>query len=313
VFGEGGAGVPLPAAAFVSFDATTVTARVGISFVSLDGAKANLAAETGTRSFDEVRTAARDAWNGWLGRIDVTGGTTTQLRTLYTSLYHSPLHPNVFSDVTGQYTGFDRQVHTTTRTRYANFSGWDVYRSQVALIALLAPREAADIAQSAVNQAAQGGYLTVDGRQRRTGVMNGDPMAIVVSTRTRSAARVDTADALRRVAAGVDDVRQRPGWLQFDDYGYVPTGLPTWARRRGHRGALPRRAQNWRNLFESGGKYRRATPTEPAAVQPGAGEQYVEDNAAQYTWMAPHNHRGLFDAMGGDAAVVSRLDTSSPS
>ncbi|GAA3458263.1 GH92 family glycosyl hydrolase [Saccharothrix longispora] len=327
---------PLAAAAFVSFDATTVTARVGISFVSLDGAKANLAAETGTRSFDEVRTAARAAWNGWLGRIDVTGGTTTQLRTLYTSLYHSLLHPNVFSDVTGQYTGFDRQVHTTTRTQYANFSGWDVYRSQVALIALLAPREAADIAQSAVNQAAQGGYFdrwTV--ANGGTGVMNGDPMAIVVSTaHAFGGTGFDTADALRRVVAGVDDVRQRPGWLQFDGYGYVPTGLPdVWgsaattleytsadfaisqfAARLGDAATAERflrRAQNWRNLFESGGKYLKPRNTDLSwpSFNPVQENEYVEGNAAQYTWMVPYNHRGLFDAMGGDAAVVSRLDT----
>ncbi|MET0237573.1 MAG: GH92 family glycosyl hydrolase, partial [Kibdelosporangium sp.] len=155
---------PLAASAFVSFDTSTnrtVTARVGISFVSMEGAQANLNAEQGTRSFDEVRTGTRNAWNNLLGRINVTGGTDTQLRNLYTSLYHSLLHPNVFSDVNGQYMGFDRQIHTVPsgHAQYANYSGWDVYRSQVALIALIAPAEAADIAQSAINQAAYGGFF----------------------------------------------------------------------------------------------------------------------------------------------------------
>ncbi|MER5269090.1 lectin [Actinosynnema sp. NPDC002837] len=327
---------PFAASAFVSFNATTVTARVGISFVSLDNAKANLAAETGTRSFDEVRTAVRAAWNSWLGRIDVTGGTTTQLRTLYTSLYHSLLHPNVFSDVNGQYTGFDRQTHTTARTQYANFSGWDVYRSQIALIALLGPAEAADIARSAVNQAAQGGYFdrwTV--ANGGTGVMNGDPMAIIVSTaHAFGGTGFDTADALRRMVAGVNDIRQRPGWLQFNDYGYVPTGLgDVWgsaattleytsadfaisqfAARLGDAGTAEnflRRAQNWRSLFNSGSKYLQPRNTDLTwpGFSPTQENEYVEGNAAQYTWMVPHNHRGLFDAMGGNAAVTARLDT----
>ncbi|WP_367129580.1 lectin [Saccharothrix sp. HUAS TT1] len=327
---------PFAASAFVSFNATTVTARVGISFVSLDNARANLAAETGTRSFDEVRTAARAAWNGWLGRIDVTGGTTTQLRTLYTSLYHSLLHPNVFSDVNGQYTGFDRQTHSTTRTQYANFSGWDVYRSQIALVALLGPREAADIAQSAVNQAAQGGYFdrwTV--ANGGTGVMNGDPMPIIVATaHAFGGTDFDTADALRRMVAGVNDIRQRPGWLQYNDYGYVPTGLgDVWgsaattleyasadfaisqfAARLNDTAAAEnflRRAQNWRNLFNSGGKYLQPRNTDLSwpGFSPTQENEYVEGNAAQYTWMVPHNHRGLFDAMGGNAAVTARLDT----
>ncbi|GAB2978973.1 lectin [Saccharothrix stipae] len=327
---------PFAASAFVSFNATTVTARVGISFVSLDNARANLAAETGTRSFDEVRTAARAAWNGWLGRIDVTGGTATQLRTLYTALYHSLLHPNVFSDVNGQYAGFDRQTHTTTRTQYANFSGWDVYRSQIALIALLGPREAADIAQSAVNQAAQGGYFdrwTV--ANGGTGVMNGDPMAIIVATaHAFGGTDFDTADALRRMVSGVNDIRQRPGWLQYNDYGYVPTGLgDVWgsaattleytsadfaisqfAARLDDAATAEnflRRAQNWRNLFHSGGKYlqpRNTNLTWPG-FSPTQENEYVEGNAAQYTWMVPYNHRGLFDAMGGNTAVTARLDT----
>ncbi|XVS66927.1 lectin [Actinosynnema sp. CA-299493] len=327
---------PFAASAFVSFNATTVTARVGISFVSLDNAKANLSAETGTRSFDEVRTAARAAWNGWLGRIDVTGGTSTQLRTLYTSLYHSLLHPNVFSDVNGQYTGFDRVTHTTTRTQYANFSGWDVYRSQIALVALLGPAEAADIARSAVNQAAQGGYFdrwTV--ANGGTGVMNGDPMAIIVSTaHAFGGTDFDTADALRRMVAGVNDIRQRPGWLQLNDYGYVPTGLgDVWgsaattleytsadfaisqfAARLNDTGTAEtflRRAQNWRSLFNSGSKYLQPRNTDLTwpGFSPTQENEYVEGNAAQYTWMVPYNHRGLFDAMGGNAAVTSRLDT----
>ncbi|MCC8250117.1 lectin [Saccharothrix luteola] len=327
---------PLAASAFVSFNATTVTARVGISFVSLDNAKANLAAETGTRSFDDVRTAARAAWNSWLGRIDVTGGTSTQLRALYTALYHSLLHPNVFSDVNGQYTGFDRQTHTTARTQYANFSGWDVYRSQIALIALLGPAEAADIARSAVNQAAQGGYFdrwTV--ANGGTGVMNGDPMAIIVSTaHAFGGTGFDTADALRRMVAGVNDIRQRPGWLQFNDYGYVPTGLgDVWgsaattleytsadfaisqfAARLGDAGTAEtflRRAQNWRSLFHSGSKYLQPRNTDLTwpGFSPTQENEYVEGNAAQYTWMVPYNHRGLFDAMGGNAAVTARLDT----
>ena len=326
---------PSAASAFVSFNATTVTARVGISFVSVDNAKANLAAETGTRSFDEVRKATRAAWNSWLGRVDVTGGTSGQVRTFYTALYHSLLHPNVFSDVNGQYAGFDRQTHTTTRTQYANFSGWDVYRSQVALVALLAPAEAADMAQSAVNQAAQGGYFdrwTV--ANGGTGVMIGDPVSIIVSTmHAFGGTGFDTADALRRMVAGADDNRQRPGWLQYNDHGFVPTGLrDVWgsaattleytsadfavsqfAARLNDTGTAERflrRAQNWRNLFHPGSRYvqpRNADLSWPA-FSPTQENEYVEGNAAQYTWMVPYNHRGLFDAMGGNAEVVSRLD-----
>ncbi|MGJ6966794.1 lectin [Streptosporangium sp. G11] len=331
----------LAASAFVSFDTTTqrtVTVRVGISFVSLEGARANLAAEQGSRGFDEIRAGTRTAWNDLLGRISVTGGTDTQRRTLYTSLYHSLLHPNVFSDVDGRYIGFDGQIRTVPagRAQYANYSGWDVYRSQIALIALIAPKEAADIAQSAINQGAHAGYFdrwTV--ANGGTGVMNGDPLAIIISTaHAFGATGFDSADGLRRLVAGTKEVRQRPGWLQYDTYGYVPTGLgDVWgsasttleytsadfaisrlAARIGDTATAEtflRRAQNWRSLFNSGSKYlqpRNADTTFPA-FNPVQHNEYVEGNAAQYTWMVPYNHRGLFDAMGGNAAVLSRLDT----
>ncbi|WP_406314302.1 lectin [Streptosporangium sp. NBC_01639] len=331
----------LAASAFVSFDTATrptVTVRVGISFVSLDGARANLTAEQGSREFDEIRAGTRTAWNDLLGRISVAGGTDTQRRTLYTSLYHSLLHPNVFSDVDGRYIGFDGQIRTVPagRAQYANYSGWDVYRSQIALIALIAPKEAADIAQSAVNQGAHAGYFdrwTV--ANGGTGVMNGDPLAIIISTaHAFGATGFDSADGLRRIVAGTREVRQRPGWLQYDTYGYVPTGLgDVWgsasttleytsadfaisqlAKRIGDNATAEtflRRAQNWRNLFNSGSKYlqpRNADATFPA-FNPLQHNEYVEGNAAQYTWMVPYNHRGLFDAMGGNSAVLSRLDT----
>jgi predicted alpha-1,2-mannosidase len=332
---------PAAAAAFVSFDTSTnatVTAKVGISFVSLDGALANRTAEIGDKSFDDVHSGTRGAWNDLLGRIAVEGGTDDQKRVLYTNLYHSLLHPNVFSDTDGKYMGFDGQVHTTPsgHVQYANYSGWDIYRSQAQLVALLAPDEAADIAQSVVNQGAQGGYFdrwTV--ANGGTGVMNGDPMAIIVSGMYAfGATDFDAADALRRLVAGSHDTRQRPGAAEYDSIGYVPVGtggvwgtaattieyasadyaVSTLAGRLGddeNQQTYLRRAQNWRNLFESGSKYLqpRNTDTSFPPFSPTQQNEYVEGNGEHYTWMVPHNYRGLFDAMGGNDAVRARLDS----
>ena len=59
--------------------------------------------------------------------ITVSGGTDEEKRVFYTSLYHSLLGPTVFSDVNGEYMGFDDQVHVANGyTQYANYSGWDI-------------------------------------------------------------------------------------------------------------------------------------------------------------------------------------------
>jgi predicted alpha-1,2-mannosidase len=47
------------------------------------------------------------------------------------------------------------------------------------------------------------------------------------------------------------------------------------------------------------------TPFDPATDETG----FQEGNSWQYSWLAPHDARGLFDRMGGDAAAVERLDT----
>jgi predicted alpha-1,2-mannosidase len=327
------------AEALVSFDTSDgrpVTAKVGISFVSAANAQANEASEQ-TGDFDTMAAQARSTWNDMLGRISVTGGTDSQKQVLYTGLYHSLIHPSVFSDVNGQYMGFDNTVHTVAagHAQYADFSGWDVYRSQVQLVALLAPKEAADIAQSAVNQAAQAGYadrwtLANGG----TGVMNGDPLpSIEASIYAFGATDFDAQAALKQAVAGASNDSERPGHGDYDSIGYVPSGAANvWgstattleyagddfavsqlAARLGDtdtHDSFLHRAQNWRNLFNVDSKYiqpRNSDHTWPS-FSPTQEDEYVEGDAAQYTWAVPWNYRGLFDAMGGDDSVRSRLD-----
>jgi predicted alpha-1,2-mannosidase len=329
------------AKALVSFDTgadRTVTARVGISFVSADGARANLAAEQrGAAGIDRLRADARTDWNALLGRIAVGGGTTTQRRVLYTALYHALLHPSVLSDTDGRYPGFDGTTHTARpgHAQYADFSGWDVYRSQVQLLALLDPARASDIAQSVVDQGAGAGYLDrwtlANGG---TGVMVGDPLPIIAaSIHAFGGTDFDAAGLLRIAEAGRGDPRERPGHDGYDTIGYIPaddagvwgaaattleyTGadfaLAQLAARLGDTAAhdtLMHRSANWRNLVYSGTGYLRPRDRDHSwpAFRPEQQDHFVEGSAAQYSWMVPYNRRGLFDATGGDAAAAARLD-----
>jgi len=151
------------AGAYATFDTRrdrTVTARVGISFVSVAGAQAALRAESEGRGFGAIRAAARERWDQALGRIRVSGGSGRDLRTFYTALYHALLAPRTFNNVGGDYLGMDGAVHQARgRTQYTDLSGWDVYRTQVPLLALIEPRRASDIAQSLVADAEQSGCL----------------------------------------------------------------------------------------------------------------------------------------------------------
>ncbi|GGM35655.1 alpha-1,2-mannosidase [Longimycelium tulufanense] len=331
--------------AFVTFDTMrerTVTARVAISFVSVDGAERNLRAESGQRSFEAIHAAARSAWNERLNQVRVTGGTPAERTTFYTALYHSLLQPNVFSDVDGRYIGFDGRIHRVERGHaiYSNFSGWDVYRSEMQLLSLLAPEEASDVVRSMMNFAEQGGAWdrwTV--ANDYTGVMVGDPYHIMVSSAHAFGARdFDARRALLLMLRGATQPTQgyeeRPGLADYQQLGYIPVGSPNvWgppattleytsadfaiadlARRLGDGATwstFMKRAQFWQNLFNPATGHIQARHRDGSFVEPfdpGSPTHWVEGNAAQYTWMVPYNARGLINAMGGDAEVVKRLD-----
>ncbi|MCO6509222.1 MAG: GH92 family glycosyl hydrolase, partial [Aridibacter famidurans] len=85
--------------------------KVGISAVSIEGARKNLEAEVPHWDFDKVRKDARAAWNKELSKIEVSGGTDAEMTNFYTALYHTMIAPNVYNDVDGNYRGMDRKIH----------------------------------------------------------------------------------------------------------------------------------------------------------------------------------------------------------
>src|SRR6185436_5361589 len=151
------------AGAYVTFDTRrdrVVTARVGVSFVSVEGARANLAAENPGLRFPMVAARAERAWNRSLSRIRVRGGPDRLRDMFYTALYHAFLAPRTFSDAGGAYVGMDGLVHRARRRiQYADLSGWDTYRTQMQLLSILTPRRASQIVRSLLADAAQSGCL----------------------------------------------------------------------------------------------------------------------------------------------------------
>ena len=318
------------ASGWVSFaPGSTVTVQTGISFTDAAGAKANLDAER--TSFDAARAAARAAWNTELAKVLVTGGTALDQRTFYTALYHSLLHPNVFSDVDGRYRGFDDAIHTTDTTHYANFSSWDTYKAQNQLLASVWPDRYEDMLRSLLADAGQGGHLPRWGEQNRdSSHMSGDPaIPAIVDGYCRGLLDDATAEAL--YAESVELVARREqawhdrGYLPLQassrgagttlEYGVADFALALFADALGK----PDEAARW--AAQSAG-YRRLLDPETQWVRPRNDDGswhapfdptdetgFQEGNSWQYSWLAPHDARGVFDRMGGDAAAVERLDT----
>jgi predicted alpha-1,2-mannosidase len=317
--------------------------KVGLSYVSTANAEANLAKEIPGWEFDTVRADARAVWNEALSHALVTGGSDARRKTFYTALYHSLLHPTVFNDVNGDYLGFDGKVHSVHgRNQYANYSGWDIYRSQVQLIAMLMPEVASDLAQSLVTDAEQGGGLPIwPVANDETSCMVGDPAdGILASVYAFGAHNFDTKAALKAMIHGGDDPKahirlysERPGISEFLSRGYIPQGgqingaasvtledenadfaIARFAASLGETETAKRylaRSDKWRNLFDPETKYIRARDASGAFLpnfKPEKTEGFVEGNAAQYTWMIPYNLKDLVAALGGPEAARARLD-----
>ncbi|WP_439658713.1 GH92 family glycosyl hydrolase [Lentzea sp. HUAS TT2] len=275
------------AGAYLSFPAGQVKAKVALSFVGVDGAKRNMAQEVSDWDAGKVRADTRAKWRTELSKIRVAGNDTGELKTFYTALYHSLMHPNTFNDVDGRYIGFDDQIHTLPagRTQYANFSDWDTYRSLAPLHAMLWPREAGDMAQSLVNDAVQGGWwprwpLAND----YTAQMTGDSSVPLIANLYAYGARdFDLKTALQYLVKGATSVdatpgayQERPGITEYVKRGYLPNtdvargdharvgasitlewsvddfAIAQLAKAAGDRKTAAefiQRGQNWQNLF----------------------------------------------------------------
>jgi predicted alpha-1,2-mannosidase len=341
-----------PEAVYVGFNTTSspvVMAKVGISYVSTANAALDVQTENPGWNFDAVRAAAQQQWDQLLGRIQVSGGNSTQIQEFYSLLYKDFIQPNVTSDVNGQFMGADMKVHTLAagqKNQYGIYSGWDIYHSQAQLEAMLDPQVASDQAESQLNYYAedkllqQWGYLNLNNY-----VMVGDPMqAIIADYYAFGAHSFDTQTALAdmlKQATTVNDVR--PGEALEAKYGYLPEdgiygccnphgvvatlleydnadlALANFAKSLGDNSdasMLTQRANNWENMFNPNNNLLNAR-YENGQFEPGIGPltnqngepDYVEGDAYEYLWDVPNNYQALFNLLGGPSKVVPALRT----
>lgn len=311
--------------------------KVALSSVDEAGAIANLAAEPG--DFDAIRQTTAAAWKRELGMLEIDAPAPMR-RMLYTALYHTLIAPSVAGDADGRFRGPDDQVHRAEGFTFrSTFSLWDTFRAQHPLLTLIQPDKVnSDIVRSllASQQASPHGILPVWQFQgRETWTMIGYHAVPVIADAYLKGVRGFDAgaalDALVKSAryapyGGLGDYMQR-GYVAIDrepeaasktvEYAYDDWTIARMARAIGRNevaAEFEKRAGNWRNSFDKGTGFVRARkadgsfrePFDPTAINYGS--DYTEGNAWQYSWFVPHDQAGLFKLMGGDTAVIAKLD-----
>lgn len=326
----------LNSGAYFSFDVSKnkiIHYKFGISYVSIENAKQNLATENSSWNFDAVKNAAINQWNNYLSRIEVSGGTDDHTTQFYTHLYHAFAHPNIFNDVNGQYLGADDKIHTVQGSNYYTaFSNWDTYRTQIQLIAMLAPEETSAMMNSVITFAQQsgGGFPRWVMANTETGIMQGDPTSILVSNAYAfGATKFDTKAALKIMRQGAEvrgtksqAIETRPHLQQYLEKGYINASMQLeytsadfaiaqFAKQAFGNNELYKKylnqSQSWKNLYNPSTHWLNSRNAD------GSWKKYDEDwreaSYKNYFWMIPYNLGGLIQTMGGELAAEKRLDS----
>lgn len=205
-----------------------VYVKVGISYVSVQNARLNLNIELPDWEFDSVRKSAFSAWNGELSKILVTGG-SEQKTIFYTGLYHCMMHPNIFSDVNGEYPamGSGKKLCSSGYKRYTVFSLWDTYRTLHPLLTLVYPERQIDMVKSMVDMYRESGWLPKwEINASESYVMVGDPaIPVITDTFLKGVNQFDihlAYEAMKKSALQLSNNPLRPGISSYLRYGYIP-------------------------------------------------------------------------------------------
>ena len=312
--------------------------KVALSPVSIDKAKLNMQAELAGWDFDAAVKSADEAWNRELARIEIQTNDRTKKRVFYTAMYHLMTSCSKFNDVDREYRGADGKVHKADFTNYTTLSLWDTYRAAHPLMTVAFPEMQRDFAQTFLNIYKQQGRLPVWHLMgSETDCMVGNPGAIVLADLTMKGFVEDKELALEALkATQMKDIRSL-GLLK--EHGYIPWNLEpeneTVAKALEYCAAddgvakvakllgktddyeyFFNRSRSYKKYYDPETRFLRAVDTDGKFRLPfnpffaeHRTNDYTEGNAWQYTFLVPHDVKGLIKLFGSDKAFMSKLDS----
>jgi predicted alpha-1,2-mannosidase len=313
-----------------------VQIKVALSTSTPCRARRNMEKEVPHWDWTKTRDEARDAWRGYLSRMDVEGATPRERRIFRTCLYHLFWQPNDIADA-GE------------KPFYSTFSLWDTFRAAHPLYTVIAPELVNDFVNSFLRHNADFGYLPVWPlwKYDEQSMIGNHAVPVAVDAWLKGFRGFDVNalmdavnDTLRRYHPGPKGRgKLREAWNELDKYGYLPfdlCGRETASRtlegsyddwcahllakslgRDDDAAFFLKRSQAWRNVFDpetgfmrakdSQGRFRE--PFDPFQVKAWGDKtaDYVEGNAWQSSWHVLQDPEGLVAAHGGREKFGERL------
>lgn len=322
---------------FDTQDKEEVFIKVALSPTSIENAKLNMQSELPGWDFEGTISNADKAWNKELNKIIIDADDKTK-RTFYTALYHTMIAPSEFCDVNKDYYGADHQMHKASSfVNYTTFSLWDTYRAAHPLMTIIHPEKMNDIVNTMLTIYKEQGKLPVWHLMGcETNCMVGNPGISVV------------ADAVLKGYDGFDKelafeamknsaMLDERGLKYMKEYGYIPydkegEGLSkcmeyaiadwsiaqvakTMGKTEDYEYFL-NRSKAYKHYFDKSSGFVRGLSSEGKFKEPfnpfesvHRDNDYTEGNAWQYTWLVPHDIKGLVDLFGSKEAFTQKLDS----
>ncbi len=310
--------------------------KVGISMVSIEGARNNLKQELLGWDFKKILNLSKETWNKELGKIEVEGGTETEQIIFYTSLYHAMIHPNIYMDVDKKFRSENGEIYTATDfDNYTNFSLWDTFRALHPLYTLINREITSQFIKTFLSRYDHSGRMLimefngVEGEQAP--MIAYHSLSVLADAYVKGIRDYDVPkayEAMKKLANDLD----RTGKQLYLDYGFIPYDLKgqnvsrsleysydDWCVTRlakdfnkkdllyfSQRGDFYKNSFSKKENFMVGRKSNfQFVPNFDPMETTG---HYTEANAYQYSTFVPQNINGLMELMGGEKRFENWLD-----
>ena len=308
-----------------------VELKTAISFVSIAGAKGNYEAELRNKSFSQVHAQAKQLWNNALSKIKIEGSNESNKTIFYTALYHTMIDPRTAQDVDGKFMGGDQQVHQSKKyIRRTIFSGWDVFRSQLPLLSLIAPRVNNDQINSLIDLASETGnkyFSRWELLNAYSECMIGTPALSIITDAYAKNIRnyniqtafnysVNTAMLFNNNEKGFSGPPYSiSNTLEYAYTNWCLSQLAHWLNKKDIQSRYASKALDYKNSFDTAHHWFRPRKDdgnwEPWPQDGRLTEWYgsVESNPYQQGWFVPHDIAGMIQLIGNKEIVRKELES----
>ena len=314
-----------------------VMMKVSLSPTSIEGAWKNMEAEQKGWQFDEVRAEANQLWNQELSKVRIESHLPDVMKIFYTGLYHTMMAPSTFCDVDGSYYGADQKVHEKADfTNYTIFSLWDTYRAAHPLMTLIHPEMMPDMVATMMAIYEEQGELPIwhlVGNETYT--MVGAPGIPVLADAILKGYVTDKEKAYEALKASAmvpkrgQEYRIQYGYIPYDsmlesvaydlEYALADWSVAMVAQALGHEEDYTyflKRSKSYHYHYDPVTRFMRGVdqkgnfnPDFNPLASTHRNDDYCEGNAWQYTFLVPHDVKGLVECFGSEEHFLSKLDS----